>query len=280
MIVVTGATGNVGRLVVDNLAAAGHAVTAVSRGSSGPLPSRPGVTPALADLADVASITDALAGASALFVLVSGAGGHVDGQALLAAASRAGVRRVVLQSSQAVATRPGSIAYAPLAALEDAVRNSGLAWTVLRPGGFATNAFAWIQTIKEKHAVFAPFVDIALPAVDPADIAEVAAAALTDPAHAGATYTLTGPAATTPRQRVAALGEALGHPLQLVQLSPEQAHSKLSEQMPESVVESTLEILGQPTAEEQRISPDVEAVLRRPGSTFASWARRNVGAFR
>ncbi|ATY13701.1 NmrA family transcriptional regulator [Amycolatopsis sp. AA4] len=280
MIVVTGATGNVGRLLVESLSESGHAVTAVSRGVTSPPPSRPGVTPMVADLADAGSLVPALKGADALFLLVSGAGAHVDGEAVLQAAADAGVSRVVLQSSQAAGTRPEAVSHAPLAALEETARTSGLEWTILRPGGFTTNAFAWIPSIRAQRKVFSPFGDVALPAVDPLDIAEVAAAALTGRGHAGQTYVLTGPEATSPRQRAEILGTALGEPLEFVEVARAQAREQMVQQMPEPVADGTLDILGQPLPEELRVSPAVEKVLCRPATSFASWVSRSVDAFR
>jgi len=280
LIVVTGATGNVGRPLVQSLARSGHAVTAVSRGvTSAPAPI-PGVTPVIADLADAAGLTPALDGAKALYLLVSGAGGHVDGPDLLRRAAEAGVERVVLQSSQAAGTRPDAVSHAPLAALEQQVRSSGMAWTILRPGGFTTNAFAWVPTIREQRTVFAPYADVALPAVDPIDIAGVAAAALTGDSHAGRTYTLTGPEATSPRRRTDILAEALGERLTLVELDREQAREQLLRVMPAPVADGTLDILGRPTPGERQVSPDVETVLGRPATSFAAWAGRSVEAFR
>lgn len=284
MIVITGATGNVGQPLVELLTEAGHAVTAVSRGTSAPLPERPGVVTAVADLSDVATLAPALAGADALFLLVSGAGAHVDGPALMKQAEAAGVRRVVLQSSQAVGTRPGAPSHAPLVELEEAVRTSGMEWTILRPGGFASNALAWVPMIQEMGAVHAPFGDVALPVVDPLDIAEVAAAALTEDGHAGRTYEITGPVATTPRERVAEIAAATGRALEFVEQSPEEARGQMSSpgkanSMPPAVVEGTLAILGQPTADEQAVSPHVEEVLGRPARGFGEWARRFAAAY-
>ncbi|MCK9795396.1 NAD(P)H-binding protein [Isoptericola sp. 4D.3] len=280
MIVVTGATGNVGRPLVDFLAGAGHAVTAVSRGVTSPPPARRGVTPMVADLADADALVPVLRGAKALFLLVSGAGGHVDGRAVLGRAAGAGVSRVVLLSSQAAGTRPGSVSHAPLAALEAEVRSSGLEWTVLRPGGFTTNAFAWVPSIRAQRTVFAPYADVALPAVDPLDIAEVAAAALAGDGHAGRTYTLTGPEPTSPRRRAELLGAALGEELTFVELGHDQARAQLLRVMPEPVADGTLDILGRPTPEEVRVSPDVEGVLGRPATSFAAWAGGQVDVFR
>lgn len=279
MIVITGATGNVGQPLVELLADAGHTVTAVSRAKSAPLPNRPGVVPAAADLSDAATLAPALAGADALFLMVSGAGAHVDGPALMKHAEAAGVRRVVLLSSQAVGTRPGTPSHAPLAELEEAVRSTAMEWTILRPGGFASNALAWVPMIKEMNAVHAPYGDVALPIVDPLDIAEVAAAALTEDGHSGRTYEITGPAATTPRERVEEIAAATGRPLEFVELTPEEAGRQMSAFMPPAVVEGTLAILGHPTADEQAISPHVEEVLGRPARGFGEWARRFAAAY-
>lgn len=83
---------------------------------------------------------------------------------------------------------------------------SSMEWTILRPGGSASNALAWVPMIKETNAVHAPYGDAALPVVDPLDIAEVAAATLTEDGHSGRTYEITGPAPTTPREFAAAYG--------------------------------------------------------------------------
>jgi uncharacterized protein YbjT (DUF2867 family) len=211
---------------------------------------------------------------------VAGAGAHVDPHAVLDVAKAGGVRRVVLQSSQAVGTRPGTPSHAPLRAIEDAVRDSGLEWTVLRPGGFASNAYAWAGSVRDRRTVVAPFGDVALPIVDPLDIAEVAAAALVAGEHAGRVYELTGPAPTTPRERAAAIGAAIGEPVAFVEQSAAEARAAMLGFMPAPVVEGTLAILGAPTPAEQRVAPDVARVLGRSARPFAEWAARNAAAFR
>jgi uncharacterized protein YbjT (DUF2867 family) len=283
MIVVTGATGNIGRPLTASLVSAGHAVTAVARGTSADLPAGPGITPVAADLTDPAaapSLAAALAGAEALFLLVPGSGAGVDAPALLAAAAAAGVRRVVLLSSQAVGSRPGAAAYAPLAAIEAAVTGSGLEWTIIRAGGLATNAFAWAPAVRARQTVFAPYGDVALPAVDPLDIAEVAAAALTGGGHHGQTYVLTGPETTTPRQRTGIIAAAAGTRLTFSEVTPQDAREQMLQFMPAPVADITLAILGRPTPDEAQVSPDLEKVLGRPGRSFADWANRNAAAFR
>jgi uncharacterized protein YbjT (DUF2867 family) len=128
--------------------------------------------------------------------------------------------------------------------------------------------------------VAAPFPDIGLPTIDPADIAGVAAVALRDSSHAGRTYVLTGPAPISPRQRAQAIGDALGTPVRFVEQSREEARAQMLQYMPEPVVDATFTVLGEPSAAEQRVSPAVEQLLGRPPGTFAEWAVRNIAAFR
>ncbi|MEU1000282.1 NAD(P)H-binding protein [Streptomyces tibetensis] len=281
MIVVTGATGNVGRSLVQALADAGEKVTATSRRVSGAdLPD--GVRARPADLTDAGSLHPVLDGAEALFLQNGGADAHLlDPGQILDAARAGGVRRVVLLSSQGVATRPESASHGGVGrAIEDAVRRSGLDWVILRPGGFDSNAYAWAESVRALRIVAAPFGDVGLPTVDPDDIAEVAAATLREDGHAGQVYELTGPALSTPRQRAGALAEALGEPVRFVEQTRDEARAQLLRFMPEPVAETTLAILGEPTPAERRVSPDIERVLGRAPRTFADWAHRHVAAFR
>lgn len=275
MIVITGATGNVGRPLVQSLIAAGEDVVPVSRRGEGHQ----------VDLTKPETLKPALDGAKAVFLLTSAdflAGGNL--QDVVDVIKAAGVPRVVLLSSQGVGTNRHPSVH------EDAVTGSGLEWTILRPGNFASNAFQWAESVRTQRTMAAPFADVALPTVDPADIAEVAAAALTDsrqagasyPAtsHAGAIYTLTGPVAISPREQAAVIASAVGEPVQFTELTRDQARTGMLSFMPEPVVEATLDVLGAPTAAEQQVSPDVAEVLGRPARTFADWVSRNVQAFR
>ncbi|MCP3798205.1 NAD(P)H-binding protein [Allokutzneria sp. A3M-2-11 16] len=270
MIVVTGATGNVGRPLVRALAEAGERVLAVSRRITGQdIPE--GVRHEQADLAEPEQLKPVLDGATALFLLTPPdflAGGDIG--RLLAS----GVRRVVLLSSQGVGTqRHPSI-------FEDAVKGSSPEWTVLRPGGFHSNALQWADIIRTERAAAAPFADVALPTIDPGDIAAAAAVVLREDGHSGRTYELTGPEAISPRQQIAAIAEALGEPVSFTELSRTDAKAQMLRFMPEPVVEGTLAVLGEPTAAEQLVSPDVQRLLGRAPRTFAEWAGRNRAAFK
>lgn len=274
MIVVTGATGNVGRPLVGALAAAGEKVTAVSRRPASDLPA--GVVHVEADLLHPATLEPALDGADALFLLTSGewhAGGG-DMAAVLDVVQARGVRRVVLLSSQGVATgrHPSD--------LEDALTGSGVDWTVLRPGGFASNDLWWAEAVRDRRTVFTPFPDVGLPIVDPADIADVAAAVLLSDGHVGQVYELSGPVPIAPRQRVAAIGAALGEEVRLVEQTRAEAKAQMLRFMPERVADTTLDVFGEPTPADQRVSLDVERVLGRPPRAYAEWVGRNITAFR
>ncbi|WFB06093.1 NAD(P)H-binding protein [Streptomyces sp. LX-29] len=281
MIVVTGATGNVGQTLVPLLAEAGEEVVAVSRRPRRTgLPT--GVRHAQADVGDSLSMRPVLEGADAFFILLGGElNSHGESPtALVDAAADAGVKRLVLLSSQLNSTRPEALSHARLREFEAAVRASGLDVTILRPGGFASNAFAWAESVRTQRMIFAPFGDVALPVVDPADIAAVAAAALREDGHAGRTYELTGPEAISPRGQAAVVSDALGEKVTFVELSREDAHAHMARFMPEEVIDGTLDVLGLPLPAERETSPDVERVLRRPARPFGEWVARNLPAFR
>lgn len=279
MIVVTGATGNVGRPLTQALAEAGEQVTAVSRHAVA-VPD--GARHVVADLAETTSLTPALDGAKALFLLLSG-DLHTPGARpidIIALAAASGVRRVVLLSSQGVATRPLGPSRVAMRAVEDALRESGLDWAVLRPGGFASNALAWAESVRTHGTVAAPFGDIGVPVIDPADIADVAAASLLDDRHTGGVYELTGPEVITPRQQAKAIAAALGSPVRFHELTRDEAKAAMTQFVPTELADDTLDIISAPNAAELRISPDVERVLGRAPRPFSGWVNRNIAAFR
>ncbi|MPY49333.1 SDR family oxidoreductase [Streptomyces acidicola] len=280
MIVVTGATGNIGRTLVPLLAERGEDVVAVSRRPQ-PEGLPAGVRHAQADVGNSASMRPVLDGADSFFLLLGGElNGHGESpDALIGGALDAGVKRFVLLSSQINSTRPEALSHTRLRDFEAAVRASGADFTILRPGGFASNALAWAESVRAQRTIFAPFGDVALPVIDPADIAAVAAAALHEEGHAGRTYELTGPEAISPRQQAAVISQSLGEDVAFVELSREQAQAHMAQFMPEEVIDGTLDILGVPLPAEQAISPDTESVLGRTARPFGEWVARNLPAF-
>jgi uncharacterized protein YbjT (DUF2867 family) len=222
-----------------------------------------------------------VAGAQALFLLLSGEQGiaGVPAGEVLNAVRATGIGRVVLVSSLSVASRPRPTA-ARVLEFESLLRESDLEWTILRPGGFFSNTFAWAESVRTERAVYAPFGNVALPHLDPADIAEVAAAALISAEHAGRTYTLTGPTPITPREQAAILADTLGEAVTFHDLTRAQALTAMTRFMPEPIADETLSILGEPLPAELTVSADTEKVLGRSATPFTEWAARNIAAFR
>jgi uncharacterized protein YbjT (DUF2867 family) len=192
----------------------------------------------------------------------------------------AGVRRIVFLSSTAVQTRPDSLIGRVHRQAERAVADSGLEWTFLRPGQFASNTRAWSSQIAAGDVVRTPFPRVGLPTIHPGDIAAVARIALTRDGHAGAAYELSGPEAITPVEQVAAIGRVIGRELRHEEITPEQARQQMSAYMPPEIVDASLEFLGSPTESETRALPTVETVTGQPARSFEQWARDNAQLFR
>lgn len=220
MILVTGATGHVGGELTRRLAAAGEPVRAMTRRpGEARLPA--GVAAVYGDAADPASLDAAFAGASGAFLMSAQAVGTAPEPthdlALAAGAARAGVRRVVKLSTLDGGTGDDPIARwqtTAEAAVTDPAR--GFAWPLLRPGRFMSNALQWAGQLKAGDEVAIPFPDRPAASIDPADLAEIAALALTsETEQAGVVHELSGPQSLTPAEELAILGEILGRDLRV-----------------------------------------------------------------
>ena len=204
MILVTGATGNVGSEVTRALAARGESVRVLARNpDQASLPA--GVQVAMGDLEDPGSLAPALHGVAKVFLL-----GGFAAACVLRRIRAAGAGHVVLLTSRCViGGNPQNAVTRMWLDAEAAVRDSGVAWTILRPSGFQSNTLRWLPQLREGDVVRAPWPAVAIAAIDPADIAAVASVVLTGPGHEGAALTLSGPEPLTPGEQVAALGRAL-----------------------------------------------------------------------
>ncbi|MHC5903098.1 SDR family oxidoreductase [Streptomyces sp. S6] len=268
MILVTGATGNIGRALLEELR--GTPVRALTRDAS-----RAGFPEAAeaveGDLTRPETLNSALDGVRSLFLL-QGTGAEEE---ILSRARRAGVDGVVLVSSITVETHPHLPAAQRNLAVERALRDSGMSWTILRPTQFASNTLWWAQGIRERGEVRAPYVDTGLPTIHPADVAAVAHRALTSPAaHHGRTHPLTGPARITVREQVAALSEALGRDLTLTELTRSQAHAEMTSFMDAGTADAILDLTG------GDVNEGLLRVRGAAGRTFREWAGENADAFR
>ncbi|MEY9910585.1 uncharacterized protein YbjT (DUF2867 family) [Catenulispora sp. MAP12-49] len=208
---ILGGTGKTGRRIASRLTAAGHQVRTASR-TGGDV---------RIDLDDPSTHAPALDGITAAYLIepgsVSGDNNPPRMAALVDAAVAAGVRRLVLLSA------PGADSeYHPLHATEQAVRGSGLEWTVVRPGWFAQNFSEdfWLPAVRSGTLAL-PAGEGRIPFIDAEDIADVAAAALTEDRHAGQVYELTGPRALGFGEAAELIAAASGKPLRYVAVTSE-----------------------------------------------------------
>ncbi|MFI9509174.1 NAD(P)H-binding protein [Nocardia sp. NPDC052566] len=282
MILVTGATGTVGRLLIDQLLVAGERVRAVTREPArAQLPH--GVDVVGVDRTDPASTADAMRGVDRVFLLTSGPGIPEYDTAFAQAAADAGVARVVKLSSgragDATATDPIPAWHR---AGEAAVRAAGVPWTMVRPLGFMSNALHWAGTIREQGTVYAAFGQGRIAVVDPRDIAAVAAAALTTEGHEGQIYTLSGPQPLTPGEQTAILAEVLDRPLRYVEVTPAQArHALLEHGVPAELADAIMALRADALeAFTSVVHPTIERVTGRAPRTFAEWAAAHASDFR
>lgn len=280
MILITGATGVVGREATRLLLAAGHKVTAVTRdASAADLPE--GATVAVGDPSRPQSLGDVWAAGVEAILLSPRAVGDAAVE-LLAAATEHGARRVVVLSASTVQFPAGEPRFAQgFKAVEDAAQSCGLAWTFLRCADFAANALAWAPQIRAANIVRGAYADAATSPIHPRDIAEVAALTLTDPEHAGRSYLLTGPQSLNQREKAALIGEAVGAPVSFTEIAPEQARAAmLAQGLPAEIPDRLLGSLADYARRPGPTSDTVQTLLGRPALSFAAWAAENAAAFR
>ncbi|UYM07216.1 NmrA family NAD(P)-binding protein [Solicola gregarius] len=272
MILVTGATGNVGAEVVRALAAAGESVRALVRDTeSVTLPD--GVEAVAGDLSQPESLAPALDGAEAMFLLPGYPG-------VFGVAERAGVERAALLSSPSAQSRDLTNAVARyMVESEDAAAASALSTVVIRSSGFMSNTLQWIPQLHEGDVVRAPFADVPVAMIDPYDIAAVIALVLVDGDHAGRTYWVTGPEALRPEDRVRRLTDILGRPLRFDAQSDDDAWAEMTASMPSEYVEAFFDFYARGALDESPVLPTVREVTGREPRTFDAWATMHAGAF-
>ncbi|WAE73962.1 NAD(P)H-binding protein [Streptomonospora nanhaiensis] len=288
-VLVTGATGNVGRLVVRRLHDEGVRVRAMTRNSRRPdLPA--GVEAVRGDLASPDTLSEALRGVDRLYLFpVPETASEVVGRAV-----EAGVRRIVTLSSGAVTGGYDTDFHLPV---EQAVERSGAEWTHVRPGEFALNKlWLWGPSIRAGSVVRDPAPEAAWYPTHEADIADVAVAALTGEGHAGTAHTFGGPELISHREQVGAISRALGRAIRFEVVTPEEARGHYRAQGGFAADNADM-LLGftdysgdgtDPGAWVDAVGEAAAAaapatageVTGRPARTFAEWARDHADDFR
>jgi uncharacterized protein YbjT (DUF2867 family) len=284
MILVTGATGNIGREVVNLLLSSGKQVVAVTRNpATAALPD--GVHVVESDPSHPQNLAKALSGVEAVFISPRALGDAIAGAAtaeLLKLAAEQGAQRVVVVSAATVEDDSGDKRFSDaFRRVEDAVRASGLQWTILRCADFAVNALVWASQIRQSGVVRSVYGDGATSVIHEQDVAEVSARVLLDAAHAGRSYTLTGPQVLTQHARVHLIGEAIGREVSWVEVAPEQfRQAVLAQGLPEHVPDRLIGYWSDHVLQPGPSSDAVEQILGRPALTFAQWATEHATAFK
>lgn len=290
-ILVTGATGNVGRQVVTGLARAGRTVRAMTRQpETGRLPG--GVEVVQGDFERPGTWRAALDGVRSVylfpFAYAATDHGFVD------EAVNAGVSRFVVHSAAAAGFAPGTGGDGALGrhlteereahrGLELLVEASGAEWTHVRPGLLAANALRWADRIRTERVVREPYPSAGYPVVHEADVADVAVAALLTDDHVGAAYTVTGPVKVSQAEQVAAIGAAIGVQVRFDELDPAEARTQwLRDGVDAETADWMIELLAD-ALDGTGALPPTDTYLRvtgRPPRTFARWANDHAADFR
>ncbi|WP_097971867.1 NAD(P)H-binding protein [Streptomyces sp. gb14] len=279
MILVTGATGAVGREVAGLLAAAGP-VRILARRPERLTVRGDGVEVVEGAYGDRPALDRALEGVSSVF-LVTNSPTDPDDERVAGAAAAAGVRHLVKLSMMAV-EEPGADDFITRwqRRNEETIRASGVPWTFIRPRTFMSNTLSWAPGIRSAGVVRALYGDAPVACVDPRDVAAVAVAVLTGAGHEGRTYAVSGPEAITAREQTAQLSRVLGRPLRFEELGLDAARKALLAKYPRPAAEAFLE-----SAERQRagakaaVVPTVEELTGCQARPYRTWAADHTDAF-
>ena len=278
---VIGATGNVGRCVVRQLAADGAQVRALTRNpGAARFPAE--VEPVRGDITVPDSLDAALNDVDRVFLVWT-----APPDAFPAALERIvrQARRIVFLSAPLKTPHPFFQQPNPIRkateTIERLIEDSGLEWTFLRPGMLASNALLWwAPQIREGNLVRWPYLSASTAPIDERDIAAVAVRALYEDGHERAEYVLTGPQPLTQFDQVSTIGDVIGRSLRIEEMSPEEARHHCLPAVPRFIVDMLLgawsAALGQPAF----VTSTVAEVTGTPARTFRNWAADHVSEFR
>ncbi|MDJ0356306.1 NAD(P)H-binding protein [Paenarthrobacter sp. PH39-S1] len=283
MIIVTGATGGVGRPLLRLLVDAGERVRAITRQPApAGLPAEVDVV--VADLTSGAAVVDCLADAQAILINPRAVGDNAG--PILARAVEAGVTRAVVLSAINVEDdrerQPSRFRGDLNAEVEAAVIASGLEWTSLRSAIYASNMIGlWASQIRSTDVVYGPYAEAMAAPIVELDVAAVAAAALRTDQLLGQRVELTGPDSLSQRAMLTSIGEALGRELAYHEISPDAAREAMMRQgFPAGFADAYLRMLAFAVSAPTPVTDSVSDVLGRDATSLADWAAEHADAFR
>ncbi|MEU7893607.1 NAD(P)H-binding protein [Nonomuraea sp. NPDC049152] len=272
MILVTGATGNVGRHAVSLLVAEGAQVRALVRNpATAAFPE--GVEVVKGDLTDPSSLPDALEGVDRVFLVWPG----------FAAETAAKVVDLVAEHARGIVYLSANLPEDSTMFHKDVerlIQASPLEWTFLRPGGFAANTLGWAEqirggTVRWVHGAAARSL------IHEADIAAVAVRALLSDELVGQAPVLSGPSAVTQAEQVRIIGSAVGRDVRWEEMPPEEAVAQMAAVWGDPVLaREAVEAWGSFVTTPEEVTDAVERLTGRPARSFAEWAADHAADFR
>lgn len=279
-VLVTGATGRIGSLVVRQLLAAGVPVRALTR-RPGAAALPPGAEVAAGDLTVPASLEAGLRGAGAVF-LVWTAPPESAPEVIERLAAHG--RRVVFLSSPHQTPHPFFQQPNPMAVLhadiERLITAAGLESVIIRPGMFASNTLVWwASTIRAGGVIRWPYAAAETAPVDDRDVAAAAAAALYQDGHAGGDYVLTGPQSLSQEQQVSIISDVVGRRIEFAEVTPEEFRSHTAASWPRPAVDMLLAAWAATAGQPAYITNTVSDILQSPPRSFRQWAIDHATAF-
>jgi len=284
VITVSGSTGTIGGELVRLLAAAAAPTRALFREAS-KVQALPGVVWLSADLREQRALQPALAGTTRLFLLTGNQAGFAELQInILRAAESLGVEHVVKVSALGASHHSRSTIALQHRQVEDALEESSMHWTILRPHAFMQNWLGDVaQSVRAKGNIESPIGDGRVPFIDARDIAAVAAEILLRPdAHTNKKYVLTGGEAVGFGDVAAALAEITGRSVAYQPITMEEARDRLQrsgvhkDQIDAQLAIAAYQKAGGPTSV---ISDDVQRILGRPPRTIRNFLSDYAEAF-
>jgi uncharacterized protein YbjT (DUF2867 family) len=280
MILITGASGNVGREVLKQISQAGHKVRAAYQSSQKAAEAPSGAETVIVDFNRPETLRAALNGIDSVFLVGPVAANLVELESRATdEIKRVGAARLVKLSAMGTraATFPRQHAES-----EDRIKASGVAWTFLRPNGFMQNMVIFNgATVRGQNTFYGSAADGKVSQIDIRDVAAAAVRVLTEDGHLGKTYTLTGPAALSNAEAAAILSSVLGREIRYVNLSPDQMKQALAGAgVPEWNANGVIDLEAlYREGGASTVSPDIEHVLRRKPIAYEQFARDYASNF-
>ena len=284
MILVTGAGGNVGRPLIDELASAGTPARAAYHSADKAARARAaGIDAVMVDYARPETLSPALDGVDAVFLLAAGVQGQIEGETnVVRAAKAAGVRRIVKLSVFGAAEEEFGFArtHRPV---EREIEASGLEWTHLRPASYMQNFTNFMApTIRSQHAIYTLIPDAVFNHVDTRDVARAAATVLSRDGHEGKAYTLTGPRSFSYREAARAIGVVTGAPVQVVALTESDIRAVMkSHGVPDLYADHLVDLdRWYESGKGDQLTSSIRDITGREPTSFESFVKEFAGEFR